>query len=60
MISWPEIKGQPTHKVNSLQSLYLFPCLRGYDYVDAYLQSSWEDVDLEVTVFCKITDVTSG
>ena len=32
------------------ENVHLFPCPWGYDYVDVYLQSSWEDVALEVTL----------
>ena len=36
-----------------------FLAYEGYDYADTYLQSSWEDVALEVTVSSvKSTDVT--
>ena len=42
------------------ENVHLFLCLWGYDnYADAYFQSSWEDVALEVTVSSvKSTDVT--
>ena len=41
------------------EKVHLFLCPWGYDYVDAYLQSSWEDVTPEVTVSSvKSTDVT--
>ena len=40
--------------------IHLFPCPWGYNnYVDAYFQSSWEDMALEVTMSSvKSTDVT--
>ena len=33
------------------KNVCLFPCPWGYDEADTYLQSSWKDVALEVTVF---------
>ena len=47
-------------KKNSLNILNLYPCPWGHNnYADAYYQSSWEDVALEVTVSSiKSTDVT--
>ena len=38
------------------ENVHLYPCPWGYNnYVDAYFQSSWEDVVLQVTcVLCKV------
>ena len=48
----------PTHIAK--ENVYLYPCPWGYNnYADAYFQSSYEDVALEVTVSSvKSTDVT--
>ena len=41
------------------ENVHLFLCPWGYNYTDVYLQSSWEDMALEVTVSSvKSTDVT--
>ena len=42
------------------ENIHLYPCPWGYDnYMNAYFQSSWEDMTLEVTVSSvKSTDLT--
>ena len=50
----------PQFKKKIEENVHLYPCLWGYNnYADAYFQSSWEDVALEVTMSSeKSTDVT--
>ena len=55
-LPWPENRANTGNSIYNIipflkkENVHLFPCPWGYDYVDAFVQSSWEDVALVVTV----------